>query len=119
MVSAQKHSYLLYFTYISGLDNVLATISVNPRPVRRPFTAFNQLMRLDSWNGAGLTQAEFRNLFVQCSCGLLMTRRAFRGHGCVQSVIQKAEPVVDLTLASDDDSVIDLTLDSDSDVDAE
>jgi hypothetical protein len=108
--------------YSSGLDNLLATVTVNPRPVGHPLTAFDQLMRLDSWNGGGLTHAEFRNLIVQCSCGLLMTRRAFRGHTCAQGAgvqmglaAAQPGPVIDLTLDSDDDSdsVIDLTLDED------
>lgn len=80
-------------------------------------------MRLDSWNRAGLTQAEFRSLFVQCSCGLLMTCRAFRGHTCVQNIGVHTAPtparagpvIIDLTLDSDEDSdedsIIDLTLD--------
>jgi hypothetical protein len=38
-------------------------------------------MKLDSWTQAGLTMAQFYNLFVRCaSCGLVMMKRAFYEH---------------------------------------
>jgi hypothetical protein len=47
----------------------------------------NLLELLDSRVRPGLTGDEFGHLFVRCECGLILTRRAFRGHGCSKEVI--------------------------------
>lgn len=69
----------------------------------------------------GLSQAEFKRLFAQCQCGLVMTRRAFDRHICAiaaASYTQGPRVFIDLTAGSEEDKsdvenrVIDLTTDS-------
>jgi hypothetical protein len=67
----------------------------------------------------GLSEQEFKDLFAKCPCGLVMTRRSFKGHTCAQPQQGSGSQVIDLTWDSEDDidvgmdSVIDLTTDSD------
>jgi hypothetical protein len=73
------------------------------RPTKSPQTVVDKLLKLDSWGRPGLQEAEFKKLFAQCVCGLVMTRRVFNDHDC-------AITIVDLTSDNDDStSVIDLT----------
>jgi hypothetical protein len=52
----------------------------------------NLLELLDSRVGAGVTEVEFRRLFVRCDCGHIFTKRAFRTHACT-----RGNEVIDLT----------------------
>ena len=45
--------------------------------------------QLDAWVKPGITGAQFRKLFYQCECGIIMTQRAFHTHKCLE--------VIDLT----------------------
>jgi hypothetical protein len=78
----------------------------------KPKSVFDSLFKLDAWKRPGLTEADFQVLFVKCQCGLVMTRRVFADHECL-------EDIIDLTYDSDfdfeTDTVIDLTADSDDD----
>jgi hypothetical protein len=81
---------------------------LNPRPRRRPATATEKILKLDSWGRAGLLESEFKRLFAKCACGLVMTRRVFPDHDCAVTLVPNA--VIDLTSDLEgDDSVIDLT----------
>jgi len=60
----------------------------------------NLLELLDSRVRPGLRDDEFRHLFVHCECGLILTRRAFREHGCSKEVIDLTGK--DTDLAGDD-----------------
>ncbi|KAH7904625.1 hypothetical protein BJ138DRAFT_1119238 [Hygrophoropsis aurantiaca] len=44
------------------------------------------LMRLDSWQRPGLPVSQFRKLFKNCTCGLVMTARVFETHECARVV---------------------------------
>jgi hypothetical protein len=58
----------------------------------------NLLELLDSRVRPGVTEAEFRTLFVKCDCGYLFTRRAFKDHACAGASINLTqEEVIDLT----------------------
>jgi hypothetical protein len=59
-------------------------------------TPFDLLLRLDSWNGPGISEVDFRHLFVRCRCGMYMTRRVFGSHICVKFSAPAVE-VIDLT----------------------
>jgi hypothetical protein len=81
-------------------------------------TAARGVLRLDSLISPGVSDAEFAAMFTKCACGLIMTRRAFKGHVCtaMASHIPSAPVVIDLTLDSSGSQadVIDLTMDSDN-----
>ena len=74
-------------------------------------TTLDQLYKLDSWLSPGLSEVEFRSLFVKCrSCGLVMTRRVRKQHAC--AVIRRDPPaIIDLTMDSPR-TIIDLTDDN-------
>jgi hypothetical protein len=67
------------------------------------------LERLDSRIRPGVTVAEFKGLFVQCTtCEEFFTRRAFRYHQCpmvLEIIDQTEDEIIDLT----EDEIIDLT----------
>jgi len=42
---------------------------------------------LDSRVRPGVTDDEFRNLFVRCECGLILTSRAFSQHACSKEIL--------------------------------
>ena len=78
----------------------------------------DHLMRLNSIDKPGLSEAEFKKLFALCHCGLMMTRQVFGGH------TRRPIPVIiNLTSDESEDSagtesdpvIIDLTGDSDDD----
>jgi hypothetical protein len=78
----------------------------------------DRLLKLDSWASPGLTEVDFRKLFVKCRhCGLVTTRRVFKDHIC--DVLALGD-VIDLTSDMDDSAneslpvLIDLTIDSSS-----
>jgi hypothetical protein len=56
-------------------------------------TPFDLLLRLDLWNGSGISEVDFNNLFMRCECGTYMTRRVYGSHTCVEAIIE----VIDLT----------------------
>ncbi|KAH7904495.1 hypothetical protein BJ138DRAFT_1237321 [Hygrophoropsis aurantiaca] len=69
-------------------------------PVEAPEpSAWDLLMRLDSWQRPGLSVTEFKKLFRSCTCGLVMTERVFESHECAR-VVQPGEEgsLVDLTV---------------------
>jgi hypothetical protein len=59
-------------------------------------TQFDVLLRLDSWNGPGISEVDFNNLFVRCQCGMYMTRRVHGSHVCVRALASTTN-VIDLT----------------------
>jgi hypothetical protein len=111
---------------ISG-PGVAASVPTYEAPIRGPETVLDRLLRLDSWARSGLSESEFNRLFAKCRCGLIMTRRVFRGHICAVAVgtMRKKPAVIDLTLDEGDNfvrerssqlNVIDLTMDSDEEL---
>lgn len=81
------------------------------RPIRRPPTFSEKFVKLNSWGQAGLCEREFKKLFANCICGLVMTTRVFQGHDC--AVTAAPHTIIDLTADDDNDlTVIDLTNDS-------
>lgn len=54
------------------------------RPMaRKTRNVVEWLLRLDAVVNPGITQAQFRRLFVRCAdCGDVMTRRVFAEHDC-------------------------------------
>jgi hypothetical protein len=84
--------------------NISADVTKAPVPILQPPTGiepspFDLLMALDSWLRPGLTEAQFGKLFAKCACGLIMTRRAFGSHECLEkSASANCEGIViDLT----------------------
>ena len=81
-------------------------------------TVLDCLMRLNSIDKPGLSEAEFKRLFALCRCGLIMTQQVFEGHTC-----RPVPVIIDLTSDESEDSagtesdpiIIDLTGDSDDD----
>ncbi|KAJ7437911.1 hypothetical protein B0H11DRAFT_2359297 [Mycena galericulata] len=66
-----------------------------PRPV--PESPFAMLMQLDASSNPGLTETQFRRLFVRCSdCKLYTTTSAFEDHNCRPYSPAPAE-IIDLT----------------------
>jgi hypothetical protein len=97
----------------SGQPNLFAAIPLRERPNRAPETTFDQLLRLDSVARPGLTEFEFKKLFVKCRCGKVTTRRVFNEHICAIIPDEPAPVDVDLTSDADDEDLIDLTGESD------
>jgi hypothetical protein len=64
----------------------------------------NLLELLDSRVRPGVTETEFRHLFVECACKHIFTRRAYRDHACAKEVIDLTGDEMELT-----EDVIDLT----------
>lgn len=58
-------------------------------PVRRDRKSVLDLFEL--LDSRGVTDADFKTLFVRCNCGLITTRRAFRKHNCQEVVIDLTE----------------------------
>jgi hypothetical protein len=52
-----------------------------PAPVSEQ-PVVEQLLKLDSWVDAGLSESDFNNLLTMCSCGFVMTYRMFGEHSC-------------------------------------
>jgi hypothetical protein len=75
--------------------------------VRSQETVLARLLRLDDGASPGLSEHEFRRLFVQCRCGLVMTCRVFKMHTCRVVIVKPHKVIIDLT--SEDEDVIDLT----------
>ncbi|KIM71884.1 hypothetical protein PILCRDRAFT_16633 [Piloderma croceum F 1598] len=103
-------------------DGLFASIATYARPISRPETVLDRLLRLDSHARPGLSEREFNKLFAKCECGLITTRRVFTSHSCAAAVLQPvvSPTVIDLTgddSDSDDSSsaaspiIIDLTTD--------
>jgi hypothetical protein len=63
------------------------------RPVNLPPSESELLTRLDDLVRPGLTKHQFANLFVECRCGLVMTRRTFRIHECLADETDISLPV--------------------------
>jgi len=91
----------------------------NP-PNRLPETPFDQLLRLDSLARPGLSELEFRKLFVKCRCGKVTTSRVFKEHICAIVSDGPDPDILDLTVSSEDSdgdsSAIDLTSDSEDEL---
>lgn len=56
---------------------------------------------LDSRVNPGITEDQFKYLFVRCICGEFFTRRAHRDHACSSQVIDLTDDVIDLTVEDD------------------
>ncbi|KAF8166192.1 hypothetical protein BJ912DRAFT_934680 [Pholiota molesta] len=83
-------------TRVSINENVDPFTAIPNAPPTRPPSTFNLLMQLDSVHGGGLSDAQFRSLFVRCSrCRMIATATGMRGHIC-------SVQVIDLTGNSDD-----------------
>jgi hypothetical protein len=90
----------LYLSRTSGISGPPA-IPTFERPPSRIESTIDLLFRLDAIDRPGLSATEFRNLFAKCPCGLIMTRRSYRGHVCADAttvVVQNFPIVIDLTL---------------------
>jgi hypothetical protein len=115
------------FSQVFAGPGVATSVPTYEAPIRGPETVLDRLLRLDSWARPGLSESEFNRLFAKCHCGLIMTRRVFRGHICAVAAgtMRKTPVVVDLTLDEGDNFVresspqlnlIDLTMDSDEEM---
>jgi hypothetical protein len=61
------------------------------------------LSQLNSYIRPGLSERDFRALFVKCVCGLIMTRKSFKYHYCVDDGLRdRAEPEIIEITDSDD-----------------
>ncbi|KAJ7877268.1 hypothetical protein B0H14DRAFT_3859030 [Mycena olivaceomarginata] len=68
-----------------------------PEPLPVPSSLFSILLQLDASSNPGLTETQFKKLFVRCSaCKLYTTTSAFDDHNCRSSTILATE-VIDLT----------------------
>ena len=81
---------------------------------------FDQLLKLDFFVGSGLSESDFKRLFAKCTCGLVMTHRAFDEHACAVAGVGAAQSSIftPIDLTSNDGPgnssvAIDLTVDSD------
>jgi hypothetical protein len=84
--------------------DVRDALPVRPIPRRGSRgSALIKLLQLDSPVRPGLTEPDFWALFVRCSCGLVMTRRASRAHYCVG----QENEVIDLTVSDAETEVVD------------
>jgi hypothetical protein len=59
-----------------------ADVRTVPAPVNGRNSVSNLLELLDARVRPGVTQDEFKSLFVKCDCRLILTRRAYRRHVC-------------------------------------
>jgi hypothetical protein len=94
-----------------GLTDIDDFIPQVPAPVRKTSTPIkpvriegrknfsNLLELLDSRVRPGVTEIEFRHLFVKCECGYILTKRAFNDHACSREVVDLTDDVIDLTAA--------------------
>ena len=88
--------------YILTVDVTESAIPTFQAPPRLSPTPFDRLMELDCWSRPGLTDAQFRDLFAKCTCGLVMTRRSFNNHECLENAgVDDGRAVIDLTNDSD------------------
>lgn len=69
---------------IVGERDILASIPTYEQPAKKPETTIDLLLRLDCWVQPGLTEDQFKGLFVKCRCGVVTTRRAFIHHMCAK-----------------------------------
>jgi hypothetical protein len=93
---------------IANIDNpslipMEAIPTIRTHSIRRSVTLLLNL--LDSRVRPGVTEDEFRWLFVRCDCGYILTRRASRDHACGGERAQVVKNnVIDLT--GDDQHVV-------------
>jgi hypothetical protein len=88
-----------FLTVIEDID--LRVISSCPLPKLSPRTVLNLILSLDSVVKPGVSSTEFEALFARChACDLVMTRRKFSSHDCVED---EMEEVIDLTMDTGDD----------------
>jgi hypothetical protein len=100
-------------TLIHPADQPIVSRQTYTPTARYEETLTDKLFRLDSWSRPGIPFVDFVDIFMNCTCGLVMTRRATGKHHC--------SSLIDLTVESgfdaDDEAeneptgVIDLTLD--------
>ena len=82
-------------------DIDVRTLPAYEAPTLSSSQVLDLILRLDWSVNPGLTLAQFQALVARCNgCGLVMTRRVFQSHTCVQ-------------LVEDDGGVVDLTMDMD------
>jgi hypothetical protein len=64
----------------------MANVVVVPRFCPPPNSAVSTtelINRLDTWLRPGITMQQFKELFAECDCGLVVTRRMFDRHECI------------------------------------
>jgi hypothetical protein len=83
----------------AGVDVTEAPVPTLQPPTGIEPSPFDLLMALDSWLRPGLTEAKFGKLFAKCACGLIMTRRCFGSHECLEgsASANRERVVIDLT----------------------
>jgi hypothetical protein len=75
------------------VPKVVPPVRTTPSRIQAPIrlagrrVTSNLLELLDSRVRPGITEDEFKHLFVQCSCGNFFTKRACREHACLKEVI--------------------------------
>ncbi|KAJ7194418.1 hypothetical protein GGX14DRAFT_678963 [Mycena pura] len=87
---------------VAPLPAIIATAQPPPLPVCK--TTFDLLLKLDDCDQPGLTETQFRNLFVKCSnCHLFTTKSAFVDHHCrtLLPIAPQSTEIIDLTLDDD------------------
>jgi hypothetical protein len=96
-------SWVRILSYILRLNNSwrshqpIHSPLCDSRAPSKTFQPLSMLMQLDASNNAGLTESQFRQLFVRCSsCKLFTTASAFEDHSCRISSDTSAE-IIDLT----------------------
>ncbi|KAJ7122724.1 hypothetical protein C8R46DRAFT_1148235, partial [Mycena filopes] len=71
--------------------------AATPEPLPEPASYFAMLLQLDAHSNAGLTEVQFKKLFVRCSaCKLYTTASAFDDHRCRLPSLTSTD-VIDLT----------------------
>ena len=97
------HWWLEHFADINAEPGPSIYIPLPRRPVHTPCQiACNLLLQLDSDVGPGLTKFMFHSLFTRCTCGLVMTRGAFRSHYCQSNRSSFDSEVIEITDSDDD-----------------
>jgi hypothetical protein len=62
--------------------DTVAVPKFNPPP-NLSLGATELISRLDTWLRPGITKQQFKELFAECDCGLVMTQRMFDRHECI------------------------------------
>ncbi|KAJ6624510.1 hypothetical protein B0H10DRAFT_2323238 [Mycena sp. CBHHK59/15] len=86
----------MYSCSFQGAVNPFIVPYATPEPRPTLTTPFSMLMQLDASSNAGLTEMQFRKLFVCCSvCQLYTTTSAFEDHNCCPTGV--SNEIIDLT----------------------
>lgn len=77
--------------------SILVVLSRFKAPPSAVLSVSELLHSLDSWDRPGVPTNLFKEIVVECDCGMTVTRRMFRMHECIAGKRVTVE-VIDLTL---------------------